>query len=342
MDLYPDEMETELVSAARRMLIHECSREAVRRAHDSPDGLIPGLWAASAEQGWFQLAAPESVGGMGGKIYQTAMILEEVGRSLAPGPWVGTAIAGACLGDTAEGQRARAGAKVALALDFRGQDAKPRVSGGKLTGQCPRVHYAQGADALLVDVDGELWWVERPTLRTLEALDPGLRLSAAVLDDAQSHSVGLRTAEIIPLVDVLVAAQAAGVAEGAFRLALDYAMNREQFGKPIGSFQVVKHRLADAAARVEQARALTNLVAVRISEGNAPPKLGSAAWHLAVTNARANAHDAVLIHGAMGFTWECDAHLFLKRALSLGEFRTGLGDVLDEVAATVGEGVQAG
>jgi alkylation response protein AidB-like acyl-CoA dehydrogenase len=142
--------------------------------------------------------------------------------------------------------------------------------------------------------------------------------------------------QISPWIDVLGAAQAVGVAEGSFRLALDYAMNREQFGKPIGAFQVIKHRLADAAARVEQARALVNLAAVRISEGNAPARLGSAAWYLAVSNARANAHEAVLIHGAMGFTWECDAHLYLKRAQSLGELRMGLSNVLDAVLADGG------
>lgn len=335
MDLTPDDFECELIRAASQLLDRRCAISDIRDAHGLENGLVPGLWDAAVDQGWFLLAVPEEEGGIGGRLYHAAMIMEEVGRYLAPGPWIGTFVAAFLLGDTKQARRAREGARVALGLDVRGSGEPPRLNDGQLVGRCPAVQFALDAEAVLVDIHGELWWVEAFQIEALEALDPGLRLADVILDKAQACRLGISTADILPLLDVLAAAQSVGVATGAFTVARDYALTREQFGQPIGAFQVIKHRLADAAARVEQARALATMSAVRISEGSADVNSGLSAWYLACQNARQNANDAVIIHGAMGFTWECDAHLFLKRALSLGEFRMSMSDALDLAGAAL-------
>ncbi|HYV56482.1 MAG TPA: acyl-CoA dehydrogenase family protein [Candidatus Nitrosopolaris sp.] len=290
------------------------------RAELAPD---PGLWAEAAALGWFGLGLPEAVGGAGYALPEETILFVELGRSLAAGPWLGTVLATHALtavpalrDDLASvvGGRTRV-AVVDDPADALGDATRP-------TGTVRGVADGDGVDAFLVLGGRRVRWVSARAsgvrVAARESLDPTRRVADLSFTEPSAELLG---AEAIPLrrtALVLVAAEALGIAERTLEASVAHAKTREQFGRPIGSFQAVKHRCADMAVRTEVARSIVTFAAVALRDLEPEaPRHAQQAKVLATSAALANGHDNVQNHGGMGFTWEADAHLFLKRAWML-------------------------
>jgi alkylation response protein AidB-like acyl-CoA dehydrogenase len=335
MDLVADDQEAALVAAARDLLDGRAPLTRVRDAHESATGILDDVWDAATDQGWFALCVPESGGGLGLSGVEATLLATQIGRSLAPGPWAATIAAAATLHGTPAGDRAATGTKIALGLDTRGGDPTG-VRDGALVGHVPRVEFPLEDSLLLVDVDGEVWWAEQFAASMQPSIDPGLRVGSVDLDGLEAHPTGRPTGELAKLYDLLIAAMLAGVARASAEMALEYAKVREQFGRPIGAFQAVKHRIADMFLRAERTDCLVALAAVADRDlGGAEREIASA--RLAAADAAiANSGESILVHGAIGFTWECDAHLYLERARTLASSRVGDRELVSAILSSPG------
>ncbi|MBX3025970.1 acyl-CoA/acyl-ACP dehydrogenase [bacterium] len=272
------------------------------------DALAP-LWRAAAGLGVFEDYA----------LTEQMVLFEELGRVLAPGPWLGSVLAAQALGESrhAAAAAARAGElRVALCVDPWGGPL--RLSGDRLSGTRRAVLGAGLADAFLVIDEAGVLFVPRGAGVTAQAeasLDATNPVGTVAFADAAAvrlpaDRAGLRRAAI-----VLGCAEAVGGIARTVEMSVEYAKVRQQFGKPIGSFQAVKHRCADMAVRAEVARSATTYAAVSVRDGAADADFQVAVAKLLCANAYLqNTADNVQNHGGMGFTWECDAHLFVKRA----------------------------
>jgi len=195
---------------------------------------------------------------------------------------------------------------------------------------------AQAADGILVvGREGVRYAaaVEGPS-GAAASIDPTRRLVHVRLNGIATERLEVGAAGLRRMATVLLAAEAVGLAERTLEASVEYAKVRQQFGRPIGSFQAVKHRCADMAVRAEVARSLTTYAAVALRDGEPDAaRHADEAKALAVDAALANAHDNVQNHGGMGFTWESDAHLYLKRAWVLEhQFGTRV-ELLEALAA---------
>jgi alkylation response protein AidB-like acyl-CoA dehydrogenase len=307
----------------------------VRALMTHDDNVDSAVWRECAELGWFALGLPERLGGSGGVLADEVLVLREVGRALAPGPFVATVL----------------GARVAA---FAGQDQLA----GEIASGATRVALAlpDGATASTSGLSGALWLVDAsdadyalattPDLGMLVAvtdlrdtvaepcIDDGTRLATARADAVPA--VALVTAATDPVYRrglVLSAAMQVGIAEGSRDLAVEHAKSRVQFDRPIGSNQAVKHPCADMALRCEAGWAQTIVAALSRDEGRADADVQSdIAWIVATDAAERNAAAALQIHGGMGFTFESDVNLYLKRSHVLGHGLTDRMTVLDRIA----------
>jgi alkylation response protein AidB-like acyl-CoA dehydrogenase len=284
-----------------------------------------GLWKELAEMGVFGLRLPEAAGGVGLGCTDAVLVFEELGRALVPGPLVWSHLAAARVDGAATG------ACVVGGLDRMHGEAEP----------CLVEHWPQ-LDALLVLRPQGLFRVDP---RGLEAepvgtpLDPLTPLHHVAALPAGERIGGPEDARALRLEGAaLVSAQLLGLAGGALALALDHAGKREQFGRAIGSFQAIKHMLADMFVRQEVARAATWAAGATLDDpavGDAVRAVASAkieAGEAALRNARA----CIQVHGGMGYTWEVPAHYYLKRAWVL-ESLFGSGDEhADRAAERIG------
>lgn len=315
-------------------------------------GARPAHWEALAAQGLTGIHLPEAYGGGGGGLLDLAVVLEETAYASLPGPYLATALtsavlrhavaagAGASVGPLRELAAGDRTAAVALAPGTL--TATPAEGGHRLDGTAPPVLTAQAADLLLLPAatpDGERWFLvdagaEGIAVRPHRSVDP-TRPTAEVRADAvpvPAHRVlPLDSALVRDLAAVLLAADACGSAARSLDTAVEHAAVREQFGRPIGAFQAVKHLCADMLVRLEQARALTWDAAraadesARAAEEGAEQSRGAGPGARGLTAALAAAtapeaaytcaKDAIQILGGIGFTWEHDAHLQLRRAV---------------------------
>jgi hypothetical protein len=234
---------------------------------------------------------------------EEALLFRELGRALAPGPFLGQVLAvhAAAAGDL----RADLAAGTAVA-----GLAEPTVAGERF-----RLIDAAGADVLAVVTADGVVLVDAGTAKDREArpgLDPSVTVEVASLDPP---AVPPAAGELAARGQVLVAAMLAGICEATRDESAAYAKVREQFGKPIGAFQAVKHRCADMAVRAEAAGGLTFLAALSLQAGTPDaPALVRLAKALAGEHAIANAADDIQNHGGTGFTADCPAHRYLARA----------------------------
>ena len=270
---------------------------------------MPPFWAELAGQGWLGLHVPEALGGQGYGLLELAVVLEELGRASAPGPFLPTALAAAIVAES-DDRTALAGlldgtTPAAVALDAEGP-----VLGAAL------------ASLVLVAVD-DGWGVfetggEGVEVVALPSLDPTRRVGSVRITGEPLHVVrGVSRDRARTLAAVMVAAECAGGAGWCLDTTSAYAKVREQFGRPIGQFQAVKHRLADMVIVVEQMRGAV-WDAARAAADPATATLPAAvAAALALDGFAACAKDTVQLHGGIGFTWEHDAHIYLKRAMSM-------------------------
>jgi alkylation response protein AidB-like acyl-CoA dehydrogenase len=305
-------------------------------AADAPSGYDGAAWSAMAEQGWLAIELPEDEGGLGLGMVELAVLCEEIGRRLVAAPFLPTIVAlGVLCGDEA---RADAGTK-----DWRealGQgdavgcvaaapggasgitvDSAPGSDGlAHLSGRTPPVAYAPSADIAVVLAGGNVYGVDlraegRPA--PLSAMDRTRELGVLTFDGTPARFLGSGDAADL-LVDraaTLASAEMLGAADHVLSLTVQYAKDRVQFGKPIGSFQAVKHMLADALVDVEGMRS-TAYYAAWCAAADDPERSVSASMAKAwCSDASRRVMAAGLqVHGGIGFTWEHDMHLYLKRA----------------------------
>src|SRR5437588_8780424 len=333
---------------------HEALGRSVRRwveAHTPPEvvraGLelgreeLPPFWSELARQGWLGLHLPEQHGGEGYGLPELAVVLEELGRACVPGPFLPTVLAGAAIA-TWGGERLRAqllpglaaGSILGtLAFGAGSMSAEPvdaGLDGGvtlRLDGSVRPVLGGTLADVAVVpasSAEGEVWCVVRVADLEVEALDAldGTRGLAEVR--ARGAEVGpderltpAATEQVAGLAAVLIAAECAGGAGWCVDTAASHAKVREQFGRPIGQFQAVKHRCADMLVAAEGARAAA-WDAARAPLTEPSGSLAAAVAAVVAPDAFLGcAKDCIQVLGGMGFTWEHDAHLYLRRAVAL-------------------------
>jgi alkylation response protein AidB-like acyl-CoA dehydrogenase len=260
-------------------------------------GVDRSAWGELAEAGVFALRIPEDAGGVGLGMAEAVLVFEELGAALVPGPVLATELAAQLLPSAAWGEE---------------------VVGVVERGGSPLlVEHLDGLDRLLVLDDEGVWSVPAgdvsgtPLPRAIDPLTP-MHLVAAL---PQGERVG--DADRFRLEGtILTAALMVGSAQAVTDLAVRYAKEREQFGRPIGSFQAVKHILADMAVRAAVAQAAVYAAGVTYDDPAVgdPARAAAAAKITAGDAAVRNGKGAIQVHGGMGFTWEVDAHLHLKRA----------------------------
>lgn len=322
-------------------------RKLLDAGSPAPCGVRPAYWEALAGQGLAGIHLPEEYGGGGGGLLDLAVVLEEAAYGSLPGPYLATALTGAVVrratgagaGDLVRGplrdlvrdllRGLAAGERTAaLALTPGTLTATPAEGGHRLDGAAPPVLSGEAADLLLLpaaDASGGVLWflvdagAEGLTVRPHRSVDP-TRPTAEVRADAvlvpAHRTLPLDSALVRDLAAVLLAADACGTAARSLDTAAEHARVREQFGRPIGAFQAVKHLCADMLVRLEQARALTWDAARAADEPSEVRELTAAlAAATAPEAAYSCAKDAIQILGGIGFTWEHDAHLQLRRAV---------------------------
>jgi alkylation response protein AidB-like acyl-CoA dehydrogenase len=290
---------------------------AVRTAMAEPAGFDRVLWRTLANEVGVQgLAVPEPLGGAGYGWPEMAVVLEESARALAVTPLLSTLVATAVLtaaDDTSYLPRIATGEAVVTVAHLA-------------TGRGVADHVIDGADAdaVLVVDDGRLYAVEGAPAEPLPTLDQTRHQARVDLSVGVATEVGAVTAEEVQTaVAIALCAESVGVARRCLEMSADHARTRMQFGRPIGSFQAVKHACADMLIKVELAHSAADAAA---ASGDHATALTSAAYCLQATYDVAAS--TIQVHGGIGFTWEHDAHLYFKRATSnrllLGDARVPL------------------
>jgi len=316
MDLTLGPEETAVRDAIRGVLAERLPLARVRAVVAAEPGFDEALWREAAALGWFGLGLPEAAGGAGYGVAEEMLLFVELGRALTPGPWLGTVLAAHALPPgPARAALLRGELRVAVIDD----PSEALGRGPRLAGVAGGVTDAGAAGGFLVLGSRAACYVAagdpRVAVASRPSIDPTRRLGELRLDGVAAEPLAADAAALRTLATVLAAAEAAGIAERTLEDSVGYTRVRQQFGRPIGSFQAVKHRCADMAVRAEVARSLTTFAAVALAEGEADAsRHAAAAKALATDAALANAADNVQNHGGMGFTWEADAHLHLKRA----------------------------
>ncbi len=313
--------------------------EKVRASLASPAGYDPTGWERlSLQLGLTALAVPEQYGGAGGGPREVGIAVEELGRVLLPLPYLSTAVAALTLTQAAAQATRQAGYEpsdepsdsqaaaerylpalasgsliAALALD-----ADVTAVDGTVTGTARHVIDGAAAGLLLVRCDDRLLAVAAAdaTVTPLDTLDQTRRQAAARFDHAPALAVG-PAAPAIALHRVLLAAECVAAAEHCLDVTVGYLKTREQFGRPIGSFQALQHRAADLAVAVTSARATARagLWMAAVDPAGLAALAPLAALHCCRTFLQV-AGEMIQLHGGIGFTWEHEAHLYFKRAKS--------------------------
>ncbi len=334
-----------LQDAVRSYLRDRFGPPQVRELYEHPetDGLPAPLWQALGEQGWLAVLVPEEHDGIGLGLLDASVLARAFGAGTVPGPWLGTVLAGEAvrLAGSKEQQadllpRLAAGEVTgAVALLQQGASATPAgapatVSGGALSGRLDLVEYPELADVLVVAaVDGGttgLYLVDPSgpgvTITPQDALDRTVRVGTVVLDGAPGAALEDSTPELVQdLLDsaaVLVANDLVGIARKALTDTVEYDKTRVQFGKPVGSFQAIKHDLADLHIAITSAEHAATYAAHAADVGADDRRLAASVAKSKAADA-ANAATSAMIqyHGGIGYTWEHDTHFFFKRSKRL-------------------------
>src|SRR5438093_1509915 len=350
----------------------EASIEAVRALAEGRAGYDEELWRKIADQAWLGVLVPEEHGGLGLGVTDLAIILEEMGRALVPGPFFSTAALGTpaiVIGDRADLKRTWLEAIVTgekqVTLALLEQDgrlgaehvqAQARRDGDKfvLNGRKYFVPDIQSADGVVIAARTDRGR-DGTTLFLIDAGAPGAAIEENQLTDSTSRSgqlvlenvragddsiigapgEGWKIVDPVLLVaNVGIAAGSVAAAEQVLRQVVGYARKRTQFGVPIGSFQAVKHPLANLFAEIESARSAYHYAAWAVDARNEDARSAVAVARLLCTEAYRHATMVSLqAHGGIGFTWEYDLHLHIKRAMHNLHFLGTPSDYEEVVAA---------
>jgi alkylation response protein AidB-like acyl-CoA dehydrogenase len=298
---------------------------------DAPSGYDGAAWSGMAEQGWLAIEIPEDEGGLGLGMVEVAVLCEEIGRRLVAAPFLPSVVALGALCETEA--RAEAGTKewrealgegaavgcVAIAPDGVAVASSP---GGqaRLSGGTAPTLYAPSADVAVIATSDGVYGVDlrgggRP--EPLPAMDRTRELGVLVFDATPALRLGGPDAAeaLLDRSAILASAEMLGAADRVLSMTVQYAKDRVQFGKPIGSFQAVKHMLADALVDVEGMRSTVYYAAWCAAAGDPDRSLAASMAKAWCSDASRRVMAAGLqVHGGIGFTWEHDMHLYLKRA----------------------------
>ena len=339
-ELVPTREHVELAAGVRNLLDRRSDSQAVRQAVAEPTGFDADLWATLCEQiGAAALAIPEEYGGAGFTLAETQIVLEELGRSLTPTPLLATVIASTTLlsaGHHEPLDRIAAGtiATLAWAGVTGAADSPAGITwrDGVLSGSISPVLFGDVAEILVVaaeHADGVgLFGVDPDaaglTRTRLAGLDPTLGFARLDFDGVATEPVLLDASDALAATHVVGTLASTALQVGCARRGLDmtvaYTKEREQFGRPIGSFQALKHRMADMLVRVQMARSGSWAATQAYVHGSpGAERLAAAAGSYCSEAAMAIAAETVQLHGGIAITWEHDAHLVLKRAQALNQ-----------------------
>ena len=325
VDLFPDAEQEAIINAVRDVLRTRLPVERMRARRAGSIATDLALWPELGTLGWFALGLPEAGGGAGFGVAEEALLCTELGRHLvspsalatliachmlhlADHPSLPAVIAGeqtVCFGNTLPGRHALSAPDIEVQL----------IDG-------------VGASLVVLCHDQHFMVFEATAIsqrRPVASLDPTIVLERAMLN-LQAPVVSVKTSHELALrASVMLAALLTGIARQTRDMAVDYAMQRQQFGKPIGSFQAIKHHCANMALHAEACGSLVSLAALNLTGHSAEAAYQASAAHLIA--ARAAHHNAALniqVHGGIGFTEDHDAHLFLKRSHVLASLCGGL------------------
>ncbi len=320
---------------------------AAREVLEGPATYSPDLWKGAAELGWLGATIPEEHGGAGFGHLELCLIAEEVGRALAPIPFSSSVYLAteavmrlgsdaqqkALLPGLANGEKIgtfalaeKPGTPSADSVQCAFQDGK--LTGTKIAvadGEC--AHFAvvaargpEGVSLVIADLDAD--GVTRETLESFDGARPQANLvfDGAPAELLGSAGQGFENAEaLLDRAAVLMAFEQVGAAERAFDITKEFTLGRYAFGRPVASFQAVKHRLADLWCAIELARSNAYYGAWALSGDEPELAVAAAGARIAATNAlELAAEEMVQLHGGVGFTWEYDCHLFYRRSKFLG------------------------
>ena len=334
MDLLPTDEQAEIASTVHNALeaafpLNDRDRFDVIGAQETllsgerPGGGDPLIddarWAGFGELGWFSLGLAEADGGVGYGLAEEVLLAEELGRQVAPGPFVAQIVASrlaAAAQLDAAADLAAGTLRAAWGEPVVSTEGSPAVIGDRTTADL-LVQHAEGAAWIVVVSGDEAVLISSEDVEVLAdvaPLDPStplrrVRANAVIPGASDPSGATARWAT------TLVSAQMAGLAEATCAMSVEYAKEREQFGQPIGSFQAVKHRCADMAARAEAAITQTRWAALTVDASGPDGAFEvEAARVMATRAALTNAEVNVQNHGGIGFTWEHPAHRYVTRA----------------------------
>lgn len=346
----------QLRDQARRFLAEKCSPKAVRAVLEGKADYDRDLWKGLAEMGFLGVAIPEEYGGTGAGHLELCVIAEELGRALAPVPFSSTVYlaAEALLLAGSEEQKQKwlpkisSGEAIGTLALFEGTSnpspaaVKLAVSNGTLTGTKKPVADGAIADFAIVaartgnsgrETDVSLFLIDLKaggvTAKSLQNVDPSRQQAELTFAGAKAEPLGAANegwsilSRVMDRAAVLIAFEQVGGADRALEMGRDYALDRIAFGRPIGSFQAIKHILADMYVSATLARSNSYYGAWALSTDAAELPEAAAAARISATQAFQHcAKQNIQVHGGMGFTWEFDCHLYYRRsnalALSLG------------------------
>ncbi len=314
-----------LAQIASDFLAKNGARAAARTLLTTETEGLPSFWPELGQLGWLGLHLPEEYGGSGFGLPELVIVAEEMGRAVAPGPFVPTVIASAALAAAGAAQtqaRLLPGLADGSAIGAVALGGDVRVSGGKATGAAGPVLAGKLADVLLVAVGDDFAVIDcrgdGVTVTVPANLDPARRAALITLDGAPAEVVTGGRQVLTDLARTLLAAEAAGVARECTEMASAYAKVREQFGRPIAMFQAVKHHCANMLVGAELATAAVwDAARAAAAGGEQFTYTAAIAATLALAAADENANLNTQVHGGIGFTWEHDAHLYLRRATAI-------------------------
>jgi alkylation response protein AidB-like acyl-CoA dehydrogenase len=310
MEFAFSEEQQELAATVRSLLVKRADSAAVRAAMGSGTGYDEALWQTLCEQiGVAALAVPEQYGGAGFSLLESMIVLEEVGRSLAPCPLLASVV-------TAE-------ALLAGGTDQAKRELLPRIAAGEVAAIATPGQPAPFADrATVLVVAGDALLLADPgSAAWLPSMDQTLRLGCVTSADGAPIGDAAAARSRADLVGAVgVAALSAGLAARALEMTVAYSKERVQFGRPIGSFQALKHRMADLLVLVEMSRSASWAASYALATG-APnsPELTHVAKSYCSDALTKVAAETVQLHGGIAITWEHDAQLVFKRAHALGQ-----------------------
>ena len=334
----------QLRDQARRFLAEQCAPSVVRRSLDGQETFAADLWREMADMGWIGAAIPEEYGGAGLGYEGLCVLAEEIGRAVAPVPFSSCAYLAAeailLAGTEAQKQeflpRLADGSLIGCFALSEGtgnpdpRNIEARVAGGRLTGTKWPVADGGIAHIAVVVARGEtgdiaLYLVDLAGVakRTLTTLDPSRDHVRLDLDGAKAERLGATSGwssvqTVLDRAAILLAFEQVGGADACLRMACDYANERYAFGRPIGSFQAIKHKLADMYVALELARSNAYYGAWALSAESADIPLAAATLRVSATEAfQLASKENIQTHGGIGFTWAVDCHLYYRRSRQL-------------------------